>query len=157
METTRGKIDAFTLLENYYKIANGDAEIQHQVSASRHPTADKYLADRVSGMTCREIAEKYGVTRQAVYQATSKYKETQFKKVTPEQCIYPNVRDWMNKNKVSKNELKRRMGLTTAAGTSALLGRYLKGTKYPLKQTIDKLLKVTGLTYEQFFYVGEGD
>lgn len=157
METTRGKIDAFTLLENYYKIANGDAEIQHQVSASRHPTADKYLADRVSGMTCREIAEKYGVTRQAVYQATAKYMESQFREVTPEQCIYPNVRDWMNKNKVSRAELIRRMGMAPAPATSSALGNHLKGTTYPLKQTIDKLLKVTGLTYEQFFYVGEGD
>ena len=124
---------------------------------NKHPTADKYLADRLSGMTCREIAEKHGVSVQAVYQATSKYKETQFKEVTPEQCIYPNVRDWMNKNKVSRNELIRRMGMATLPGTSNALGRHLKGTKYPLKQTIDKLLKVTGLTYEQFFYVGEED
>ena len=35
--------------------------------------------------------------------------------------------------------------------TSCLVGMYLRGRNFPPKAKIDKLLAVTGLTYEQFF------
>lgn len=39
---------------------------------SRHPKADAYRKDRELGMTFQQIADKYGVSRQTVAEATSK-------------------------------------------------------------------------------------
>ena len=55
----------------------------------------------------------------------------------------------MNENKVSRNELARRCGYVSGRGDA--FAAYLKGECNPRKQVIDKLLEVTGLTYEEAF------
>ena len=110
-----------------------------------------YREEREKGLTYREIADKYGVTRQNVAQCCAKYNPKHFHIWTERMCIYPNVRKWLNENKISKSELVRRMGVRVHAGTNSVVSSYLRGEHYPPKQTIDKLLSVTGLTYEKFF------
>lgn len=119
----------------------------------RQPSARAadYLAARKAGKTYTEIAAEFGVSKQAVHQVCAKYEPNKFKTITPEKCVYPMWRNWMNENRVSKSEVLRRMGVMPSASNSARLSSYMCGGAYPSKPTIDKLLAVTGLTYEQLF------
>ena len=110
------------------------------------------IADREMGMTLPAIAKKYGVSRQRVQQVCAKYVPNMFIPITPEKCVYPILRKWMNENRVSKYELIRRMGNFSHPSLSIQMSRWMRGEGYPLKQTIDKILAATGLTYEQLFY-----
>lgn len=109
-----------------------------------------YRLERDRGMTAADIAKKYGVSRQAVHQAVGRYDPRAFVMVRREQCVYPKWREWMNEHKVSKAELLRRMGFGGCASTN--LSRYMRGKGYPNKEYIDRLIRATGLAYEQLFY-----
>ena len=123
---------------------------------SRHPRADLYIRERESGLTYREIAEKHGVSFQAVVNACGRHAPGRFKPFTASQVVYPNLRRWLNENKVGKFELIRRMGNIANGGAVASIGRWLRGDCYPSKLVIDKLIAATGLTYEQLFETGDG-
>lgn len=73
---------------------------------------DLIRADRAQGMTYEQISKKYGVSRQRIHQIiggdTDRVKNY-FRTLTEKDCIYPNLRKWMNDNKVSKVELSRRI------------------------------------------------
>lgn len=116
--------------------------------------AELYRADRKSGMTYEQIAKKYGVSRQRVAQACGVSKASSFRPQTIKTCVYKNLRSWMNENLISRAELVRLVGLEVAPGNSYRYGEYLRGEKDPPKQTIDKMLCVTGLTYEKLFEIG---
>ena len=110
-----------------------------------------YRAEREKGLTYREIAEKYGVSYQAVAQVCGKSQPSRFRFWTKQSCIYPNVRKWLNENKITYRELFHRLGWETCGANYTYMGDWLRGINYPRKQIIDKFLSVTGLTYEQFF------
>jgi transcriptional regulator with XRE-family HTH domain len=113
----------------------------------------KYLEARDSGMTYEQIAEMFGVSKQRVAQACGKYQPSKFQFITEKGCIYPNWRNWMNKNKVSKIELVRRMGyVNSPSAASVTLREYMTGKNDMRKSYIDKLLEVTGMSYEVLFY-----
>lgn len=119
--------------------------------ARKHPRADLYIAAREQGMTYAQIAEKYGVSKQTVGQVCGKAQPYMFRAVT-ENCVYPNLRRWMNDNKVSIKELLRMMGKTPYVNTCKNMSGYLRGENDPPKVIIDDMLKATGLTYEEMFY-----
>ena len=114
-----------------------------------------YAKERESGKSVKEIAEKYGVSYQAVSQATAKIKKGYFTHYTEEQCVYPNLRNWLNDNKVTRSEFLRRIGLTPSPNNSTRLSYYFTGKNYPAKATIDKFLEITGMTYEELFLEDE--
>lgn len=112
-----------------------------------------YIQARESGLSYREIGEMFGVSFQTVAQVCGKYQPRQFQFVTETGCVYPNLRKWMNENRVSRREVVRRMGLIdTNPGSVSLFGDYMRGKHDPPKRVIDKLLEVTGMTYEVLFY-----
>lgn len=111
---------------------------------------------RDQGLKYREIAEKFGVSKQYVCMVCSKRNPAYFTPID-DKCIYPKLRDWMNENKISRNEFVRRMGLTTHTGNISRFGSYLMGEAYPRKQYIDKMLDVTGMTYEELFFTEVDD
>lgn len=111
---------------------------------------------REQGLKHREIAERFGVSRQYVAMVCGKCDPAYFIPVD-DKCIYPNLRDWMNKNKVSRNKFVRRMGLTTGPGNIDRFSAYIRGINQPRKPYIDKMLKVTGMTYETLFYTEVDD
>lgn len=117
----------------------------------KHERADLYIADRNAGLTYREIAKKHGVSHQAVAQACGKYAPQLFKRYTEKEVVYPNLRNWLNENKVSRRELARRMGATEVLEASGRISRWFRGMGFPQKESIDKILKVTGLTYEELW------
>lgn len=111
------------------------------------------MADRDSGMTYQQIADKYGVSKQYVGIVCGKANTKAFQVIKEDGCIYPNLRNWMNKNKVSRGELIRMMGATYAHQTFTMkLSGYMRGESEPKKGYIDNLLRVTGMTYEELFY-----
>lgn len=119
---------------------------------SKHPKADLYREELEKGLTYRQIAIKYGVSYQAVHSALAQFSPQLFKKLTEKQVVYPNLRRWMNENKVGKREFIRRMELSVGGKTAQNLNDWLTGRTYPNKKNIDLILKITGLTYEQLFY-----
>ena len=76
-----------------------------------------------------------------------------FKEITPDMCIYKNLREWMNIHKINRAELTRRC----CEGTSNEVYRILLGKYSPSKHFIDKLIAVTGLTYEVLFEEDESE
>lgn len=57
----------------------------------------------------------------------------------------------MNTNKVSRKELVRRSNCYESANSSAHLSNVMRGLADPSKSIIDKLLAVTGMSYEVMF------
>lgn len=117
--------------------------------------SDRYIEAREKGMKYREIAEMYGVSFQAVAQACSKRKDFHFVRFTEERLIYPKWRKWMNDNKISTNELIRRMGNIPEGQNIITMNGYMRGDHYPGKPVMDKILKATGLTYEELWATEE--
>lgn len=116
----------------------------------------KYLEARDSGLSYTQIAEMFGVSKQRACQVCAKYQPSKFQFISEKGCIYPNWRKWMNNNKVSKLELIRRMGMCDSpSAASNRLRSYMEGKCNPAKSYIDKLLEVTGMTYEVLFYQEE--
>ena len=109
------------------------------------------LADRETGMTLQQVAEKHGVSRQYVSVVCGKYNPSYFKYITEEGCIFPNLRRWMNENKVGKQEFLRRMHMDTCGVNSTRLKGVINGSSTPRKDWIDLMLGVTGMTYEKLF------
>ena len=106
---------------------------------------------RAQGMTYKQIAESLGSSIGYISQLISAYNPHYFRIITEEGCIYPGLRNWMNANQVSRAELVRRMGQVTWATTVATMGHLMRGKYEPTKGTIDGILKVTGLSYEECF------
>ena len=119
--------------------------------------ADKYKIheDREAGMKYREIAEKHGVSYQYVATICGKYNPLRFHFITETGCVYPNLREWMNKNKVSKSEFLRRMSLEVCVANLRRLGGVMSGNQDPRKKYIDAMIGATGMTYETLFALEE--
>lgn len=107
---------------------------------------------RDKGMTYQQIADHLGISYQAVANVLSKNNPRLFRFISESGCAYPNLRRWMNENKVGKRELLRRCGLAVAPGNVARLESYLSGRVDLPKRTIDKILSVTGMSYEEVFW-----
>lgn len=108
---------------------------------------------RQNGASYPEIAKRFGVSKQRVFMILGKADGARFKVFTPERCVYPILRKWLNDNKVSVAELTRRMYGNANANNHKYVREILRGNRVKIeKPTIDKLIKATGLKYEQLFY-----
>ena len=112
-----------------------------------------YKSLRAEGLTYREIAARCGVSYQTVAQVCAKSNATQFRKITPTVCVYPGLRDWMNSNYVSRSELYRRMHDNSPCIGRApyVIRERLSGKTFWRMDEIDRLLDITGMTYEELF------
>lgn len=110
-----------------------------------------YRQERKKGLTYRQIADKYGVSYQNIALACGKAQPRGFRWFTESSCVYPNVRKWLNENKISVRELTHRLGWEWHKSNFDKVTEYIRGDCYPRKEIIDKLLSITGLTYEKFF------
>ena len=112
----------------------------------------KMIEMKESGLTFVEIGEAFGISKQRVYQLIGGQFRKHFNKITPKDCIYPNMRKWMNDNQISRSELTRRMFGDRHGVHYTWVSSFLKGTGRDVrKSTIDKYIAVTGLTYEELF------
>lgn len=114
--------------------------------------ADRWqmVKDREAGMTYQQIADKHGVSHQYVGMVVGKYDPKHFRFVTKEGCIYPNLREWMNENKISASELVRRLHLEPVPENIRRLQRVMRGEN-ARKDYIDRLIEATGMRYEKLF------
>lgn len=100
---------------------------------------------RSEGMTYEKIGELLGVSRQAVHQIANKTsKDYLHEKTISQKVKYVGLRKWMLKNRVSMTKLGQLCGMTK-------INKSLTGDFEPRKNTIDAILRVTGLTYEECF------
>ena len=111
---------------------------------------------RDQGLKHREIAEKFGCSRQYAAMVCGKCDPAYFVPIG-EECVYPNLRKWMNEHKISRKEFLRRMDITAHTSNYARLNGCIRGEYQPRKPYIDKMLEITGMTYETLFYTEVDD
>lgn len=102
---------------------------------------------RQEGATLAYLGEKYGITRERVRQILEVY-EAQRMGISErlKSCQYPNIRRWMIVNGLTYCRLAYRCGLTMDSVRNGLTGK----TDFK-KKTIDAILDVTEMTYEEAF------
>ena len=104
----------------------------------------------LKGMTYEEIAEIFGVTRQAVHHALTRTPGDNFRESTVRKIRFVGLRNWMLKHRVNLVELEKRCGDKRMA--------CLTNSQFnPSKKNIDAILAATGLTYEECFKEDEQD
>lgn len=101
------------------------------------------------GLNYRQIAEVVGCSRRHVSSILRGTVIRNFRPIT--NCIWPGLARWMNENECSKTELLRKMGGNPWDCTLKRLSSWMQGEYDPPKREIDKILKVTGMTYEECF------
>lgn len=111
---------------------------------SKRTRVDGYLADREKGMTYRQIGEKYGVSAQAVQICCARQGEMPRKALSARACIWPNLRIWLNADRARAERFFQEMQGCT-------IRMILKGGQQPKKDVIDRMLKLTGMSYEEMF------
>lgn len=100
---------------------------------------------RAKGMTYEEIGEVLGITKQRVHQIATIQHNDHFRAESVRQIRFVGLRNWMLKNRVKICELEKMCGL------SKVYRSIVTDSYEPSKRTIDAILKVTGLTYEECF------
>lgn len=105
---------------------------------------------RLDGYTLQAIADKFGVTKQYVSMILPPMKQGY--KATPSKTLeiikYPNIEKWMRENQCNMKRLSDLTGMGVMR-----IRRGLCGEIDMHKSTIDKILEVTGMTYEEAFYI----
>lgn len=106
------------------------------------------------GLTYREVGERFGLTKQRVAQLIGKPDDRYFRTITPKMCIFSGLRKWLNENKVSRGAFVRKLyGGVYNRNSYARIWCFMDGTNDIPKRDIDKILSITGLTYEEAFKV----
>ena len=96
------------------------------------------------GMSYDDIGQVFGISRQAVWQAAHPGPGDNFHANAVMKVPYIGLRNWMLENRVTFTALSEMCGKNSIHGS-------LIGKGDPRKSTIDMILKVTGLTYEECF------
>ena len=104
--------------------------------------AEAYLMI-LNGASYEDAAQKFGVTKQRLHQLLPGVGSSTRQS---NDWIYPNIKRWMKDNRLLAQNFAKLLGCG-----SATVGKYLSGKAQPNKQTIDKILEVTGMTYEEAF------
>ena len=111
---------------------------------------------RQQGMTYAEIGQTMGVSKQRVFNLIGGTSESKHRLITEKDCVYVGIRNWMNENKISRTMMTRLVYGTYHPEKYARFRNVLKGVDCH-KHNIDKILKVTGLTYEEAFKLEEAE
>lgn len=103
---------------------------------------------RFDGVSLQEIADHFGVSKGRIHQITPRISTRSVRSYYNETFIYPNISRWMRENRISANNFSKMIGVSQMT-----VSNNLRGKTPPSKKTIDKILEVTGMTYEEAFYV----
>lgn len=127
------------------------AKLSSRPNYDKNAIIQEMLCMRNGGKNYSEIAQHFNISKQRVYQLIGNSNPSFFRHIQPTGCIYKGVRKWMNDNKVSVTEMTRRIyGNYNPCSYSAVRNR-LCGLLDMNKKHIDKILQITGLTYEVAF------
>lgn len=107
---------------------------------------------RKKGSTYEDIGKAFNISKQRVYSLIGDQVKNRFKEITSESCVYPNLRKWMNDNRITRAKLCEMLYGNRHPVNRNYISSFLKGnTQRVTRETIDKYLMVTGLTYEELF------
>ena len=127
------------------------AERKTRTKQEREAIVQQMTEMKNGGKTYQEIADEFGISRQRVHQMISTGDPKFFRYITTSSCIYKGLRKYMNDNKVSMAELVRRTHGVYSPRNFYTTRNRLSGAVDIPKKHIDKILSVTGLTYEVAF------
>lgn len=102
------------------------------------------FAMRLDGFTYEEIGQKYGMSKERVRQIFANV--TAESGIARKNYIFPNIRDWMVKNKVNQYYFAKKLGTTQTTISAILTGKHNPSFKF-----IQCVLETTGMTYEVAF------
>lgn len=94
------------------------------------------------GLTYEQIGDVLGITKQAVHQASMATDGVREKLI--QEIPYVGLRNWMLDNRISFRVLSDMCG-------RSLNNKSLRGEVGINKKSIDAILRITGLTYEECF------
>lgn len=102
---------------------------------------------RQEGYTLQWLGDRYGLTRERIRQIM----EAHERKLAGlgerlSSCIYPEMRKWMIMHDENYTSLAEKCGVHMATMRNGLTGRTTIG-----KEVIDKVLAITGMSYEEAF------
>ncbi len=96
----------------------------------------------LDGHTYKEIGQAFGISKQAVQQAL--FPTVNF---PHKSWVYPNIRAWAKRRQMTAKKIAEATGVSVFTINKALSGKVNMS-----KSTIDALLNLTGMTYEECFY-----
>ena len=105
--------------------------------------ADLVRRMHAKGMTYEEIGEIFVFSKQRAQQLAHSHPGDGFHANTIAKIKYVGLRNWMLENRVKVCDLEKQCG--------SRLHRALSSEGNPTKKLIDKILAITGLTYEECF------
>lgn len=103
-------------------------------------------AMRLDGLSLQEIADHFGVSKQYIQQMLPTEQLRSRRRNFIRKPAYPNLEAWLFKRGISNKDFAEM--LEVSAGK---VGRIVSGEQGISKSTIDKILAVTGMTYEEAF------
>ena len=101
---------------------------------------------RKIGMSYQEIADKFGVSRQYINFLLQDGERVGRKPKNTHQIKYIGLKRYLETNRISIGKFSKMCGIDYTT-----MWRNLIGKTDMLKRNIDKILKVTGMTYEEAF------
>lgn len=104
-----------------------------------------------SGMSVREVAAKIGCSYQNVYTAMNTANPAYVRMAKPSSCIYPNLRKWMYENGYTQKRFMIEACGRYGGNSYKYLQSKLRGDSQLKKSDIDRILALTGMTYEVCF------
>lgn len=100
------------------------------------------MQHRLDGETLQEIGDALGVTRARVDQMLKPFHFAETHRLA---CIYPNIRRYIEVNRITVSEFMLRCGFAPTNATKILTGRNLS------VKTIARILAATGMTFDEAF------
>ncbi len=98
----------------------------------------------LDGCTYAEVGKKLGYSQQHIQQMFPGITERGLGRRP--RGIYPNIERWIKENRLTRAAFGKKLGCCDQTTV-----HYLNGKRQPDKETIDKILSLTGMTYEEAF------
>ena len=106
----------------------------------------KALEMRKNGSSLQEIADYFGVTKALISRLSCKSGLRLRSIYKSQKVVYPNIRKYLRKNLLPVSAFSDLCGVSNRTMYTCLSGEV-----HPSKYTIDQILRVTGMTYEEAF------
>ena len=106
---------------------------------------------RRSGISLNEIGLKYNISRERVRQICGNRSYCGVLSAKLHKIPYLGLRHWLEENKYSMSEVCEKMGYSTHDSSRNFMSQLFCGKRQLTKNNIDKLLKITNMTYEELF------